>query len=227
MKNYIWTKENIIFFKNELKKNHSILRSLQHLVIKNHVKLDGNCLDLGAKNSTQPYYKFIKKDKNTKLTFTDFYHKNDDVMNFDLNKKFPIESNTYKNIIMFNILEHIYDTNNLLRESHRILKNDGTLYGLVPFLFRYHKDPHDYWRFTHEAIKKKLEEIGFDDILVELHGVGIFTIINSFLTPLLKYNFIKSFFISCGIFLDNLYFRRKKKHIHNMYLGIFFKCKKN
>ena len=227
MKEYNWSSKNIFFFINELKNNHSILRALQHLVIKKHVKISGNCLDLGAKNINQPYYEFIEKEINTKLNFNDLYHKGDNIMQFDLNKKFPVEDNTYDDIIMFNTLEHVYDTDNILNQSFRVLKKNGNLYGLVPFLFRYHADPHDYWRFTHEAIKKKLEDIGFNDILVEIHGVGIFTIINSFFIPLIKYKFIKFFFIRCGIFLDNIYFKRKKKHIHNLYLGIFFKCKKN
>jgi hypothetical protein len=42
-------------------------------------------------------------------------------------------------------------------EVHRVLRPDGALLVACPFYFHLHDYPHDYWRFTPDALKMLLE----------------------------------------------------------------------
>ena len=217
------------FFYKECMKGRSLLRSFQNFEIKKKVKLFGNCLDLGAKNQSQSYYEFIKINNDTKITYTDFYHNGDEILNFDLNSKFPINDNSFDNILIFNVLEHIYDTNNVLSETHRILSKNGILYGATPFLFRHHEDPNDFWRFTDQAMYQLLQNHGFKNIKVVRQGTGIFNLLNSLISSYFKNRKLISILWKFSFFLQRITNKRNKKNNNknDLYLGIFFSCQKD
>ena len=51
-----------------------------------------------------------------------------------------------------------FDVDNAFSELNKLLKPNGKLYISTPFLYRYHKAPKDYFRFTfdfYERIIKK------------------------------------------------------------------------
>ena len=218
---------NSIFFYKECFKGRSLLRSFQNLNIKQNVKIHGKCLDLGSKNTNPSYYEFINKTKNCEITFSDLNSKDKKILSFDFNKKFPIQNNEFDNILVFNVLEHVYDTKNLLSESYRILKNNGKLYGVVPFLFLYHKDPSDYWRFTHEVLEKLLKETGYKKIKIIKHGTGVFAVINSMYSQRLRFKILIYSSWWLGFILDSFYKKfLKKNKIENIYLGLYFECEK-
>jgi 2-polyprenyl-3-methyl-5-hydroxy-6-metoxy-1,4-benzoquinol methylase len=50
----------------------------------------------------------------------------------DLAKRFPYKNNTFDVIIMCEVIEHIFDTDFLLQEIHRVLKNGGFLFITTP-----------------------------------------------------------------------------------------------
>lgn len=75
-------------------------------------------------------------------------------------------------VILCNVLEHMYDYRFLLRQVRRILKADGRLIGFVPFWVGYHPDPHDYFRYTGEALERLFVEEGFGHIEIRPVGGG-------------------------------------------------------
>ncbi len=75
-------------------------------------------------------------------------------------------------ILMCNVLEHIFDYRHLLAEARRVLAPQGQLIGFVPFWVGYHPDPHDYFRYTEESLRRLLTEAGFTDIDVRPLGRG-------------------------------------------------------
>jgi SAM-dependent methyltransferase len=87
----------------------------------------------------------------------------------------PYEDRTFDVVLMYNVLEHIYNYHHLLVEARRVVKPDGVLFGFVPFLQRYHPDPHDYFRYTHEALQKMLRDAGYDAVVVKPIGLGMFS----------------------------------------------------
>lgn len=75
-------------------------------------------------------------------------------------------------ILLCNVLEHIYNYQFLMQQVYRVTKQGGHLIGFVPFWVGYHPDPHDYFRYTKESLKRLLAEVGFKDITIVLVGRG-------------------------------------------------------
>lgn len=78
----------------------------------------------------------------------------------------PFDDATFDTLICANLLEHIYNYQFLLLQMRRVLRPGGHLIGFVPFWMAYHPDPHDYFRYTQEALERMLADAGFSDISV-------------------------------------------------------------
>jgi SAM-dependent methyltransferase len=63
-----------------------------------------------------------------------------------------------KTMLMLEILEHLPYPNKAIEEAWRVLDYDGLLVISVPFNFRLHGFPTDYWRFTASGIHLILSE---------------------------------------------------------------------
>ena len=74
--------------------------------------------------------------------------------------------NKYNKIICIAILEHVYDPFSAVANLKRMLKNDGVIYGYVPYLFHYHAPNdlkfQDYLRFSKDALAYLFRE--FSDV---------------------------------------------------------------
>ena len=73
-----------------------------------------------------------------------------------------------------NVLEHIKNYENCLRTAYDALSERGIFLGLFPFLYKVHKSPNDYFRYTDTLIEEKLQEIGFEKIEVKVICGGVF-----------------------------------------------------
>ena len=203
----------------------SMLRAHQNLDFKKRVSVHGDTIDLGAKDAKYAYHQLISKADNLKMTYTDLYPKADGIIKIDFNKKFNLSSDLFDNAMLFNVLEHVWDTRNLLLESHRILSQGGTLYGAVPFLFRHHTDPVDYWRFTSDAMEGLLKESGFKNIEVRTHGVGCFTVSANTFVWFFRFKPLVAFVWSVALILDHLLSKIWPNN-QTFYLGLYFQATK-
>jgi SAM-dependent methyltransferase len=86
--------------------------------------------------------------------------------------KLPYADASIDTVILNNVLEHIYNHNHLVKEINRILKKDGTFVGFVPFIIQYHPDPHDYFRYTKEALERIFSDARFTNIRIQAVGMG-------------------------------------------------------
>lgn len=64
------------------------------------------------------------------------------------------------------VLEHVPDTKQLLKNIYWNLTDGADFYLSVPFMFRVHS-PEDYWRFTDQGLRLILENSGFKIIEIK------------------------------------------------------------
>ena len=63
-----------------------------------------------------------------------------------------VESGSVDLVVSVSVLEHVRDPRKVVAEIFRILKPGGIIYVNVPFVFPFHADPDDFWRFSYQGI---------------------------------------------------------------------------
>jgi len=132
--------------------------------------LTGRVLDIG-RGGDGTYLDFLPA--HTGRTIESVDPKIGSTINFE-SDRFPYEERSFDGILLLNVLEHVYAYGHLLRESKRLLKDSAALIGFTPFLVRYHPDPHDFFRYTDEALARMLADAGFKKVDIVAVGHGPF-----------------------------------------------------
>lgn len=161
------------FFK-EIIKGRSLARAMMNVEMSQH-ELAGKVLDLGGGKNSEYTYCF-KRNKNLELVNVDSGAADEKFrLDFETDK-LPFGDGEFDQVVMLNLLEHIYNYKFLMSEVRRMLKQGGAVFGFVPFLVNYHPNPHDYFRYTGEALQKIFSEAGFKTIEIKAVGRGPFGI---------------------------------------------------
>lgn len=140
----------------------SYLRSIEE----RKIILDIGCFDKWPKTYIPTNCSYIGLDYYE--TARNLYHSIPDVYGDAL--KLPIKSETINTVLLFDVLEHISDTEALLSEVCRVLESDGMLILQVPFLYPLHDEPRDYVRLTSHGFKELAVRNGF--IVEECNAMG-------------------------------------------------------
>jgi SAM-dependent methyltransferase len=206
--------------------NLSLLRTIHNFFLLNYFNINsGKSIDLGSGNSESSTFldELIKKkfDSIQIIEKVDLYKSNSNYKIIDLEKKLNLKDNSYNNVILFNVLEHIQNYQSLLSEITRILQKKGRLEIFVPFMLRYHKDPLDIFRPTHYYINELLKKDY--EVDVTLIGAGPFLVIAEILTKYVKLKFLKILLVLIMIILNKIA-KRFSKDFDNYYLGIHCSC---
>ncbi len=134
--------------------------------------MKGDVLDIGGKkqrrrgNFTVPLssvssWRFLNTDASTNPDFC-----------CDAGR-IPVENGSFDTALMCEVIEHLENPDNTIKEAFRVLKDNGIFIITAPFLFPYHADPHDFQRYTHVKLKSMLEGAGFRDIeITSMGGAG-------------------------------------------------------
>lgn len=64
----------------------------------------------------------------------------------------PYSDNSVDMVVCGAVLEHVESPSEIVKEIHRVLKAEGTMYVDIPFLYPFHKAPSDYNRLTQEGL---------------------------------------------------------------------------
>ena len=91
-----------------------------------------------------------------------------DVIADDPNRT-PLEDESADLVLSSQVFEHVADPPRYLQEAHRLLKADGLLILSTHGSWPYHPDPHDFWRWTSEGLKKTISKAGFE--IVYFRGI--------------------------------------------------------
>jgi len=75
-----------------------------------------------------------------------------------------LEGERFGTVFCMSVLEHCEMPFRMAENLTKLLKPDGQICVSVPFSWQFHGYPSDYWRFTHEGVKKLFPEIVFDEV---------------------------------------------------------------
>lgn len=70
----------------------------------------------------------------------------------------------FETIFCLSVLEHVDKPFVMAENITRLLKPGGRMFVSAPFAWKFHGYPSDYWRFTHEGIKKLFPDLEFDSV---------------------------------------------------------------
>lgn len=138
-------------------------------IIQQHSR--GLLLDLGCGHV--PWYEAYKNlvEDNICIDWENTNHKNIYLdKKVDLNETIPIEDNSFDTILATDVLEHIANPELCIHEIERLLKPRGKLILAVPFLYKIHEPPHDYYRYTEYILKKFMDSCGLKILILEPYG---------------------------------------------------------
>jgi len=204
----------------ETLRGKSLARTLMNYCL-SEFELTGDIIDLGSGSVRASYYRFIKFKEPYNLTYADYYKTGTNFIKLDLEKPFPVEHDSFDWVMCFNTLEHIYNFENVVKESYRILKKGGLFIGSTPFLYPFHPDPHDYLRYSHEALLKMFEEENYICRRMIYLGLGPFSTSIAQWSTLLP-TIARPWPILSGVFLDALFHKFSKSSIMRYPLGYAF-----
>jgi len=187
--------------------------------------IKGKVLDVGG-GKEPSYFKYFKEQINPEILTIDLKEPDGSLTHIDLEKDpLPFKENSVDEVLMFNLLEHIYNYNFVISETNRVLVKEGRLLGFVPFLINYHPDPHDYFRYTNEALKRILKQNGYKEIIIKEVGRGPFAVNYNNLVlsfpKLIRVIIFPLYFMLDSVFL---YFRPRVKERYA--LGYLFSARK-
>lgn len=150
-----------------------ITRRYLYLQIKDkskHFKA-GALLDIGC--GTKPYQVLFEVEKYIGMDYSkEGANQNSNADIVYEGKQFPIKDESFEYALATEVLEHVFEPENFIKEIHRVLKEGGLLLVTVPFVWDEHEQPYDFGRYTSFGLRHLFEKNGFE--VVEQHKTGNF-----------------------------------------------------
>jgi SAM-dependent methyltransferase len=138
-------------------------------VIQTHAR--GRLLDCGC--GDVPYYG-IYRERVTEAVCIDWaasgHGRNHVDQEVNLSQPLPFDPERFDTVLMADVLEHIPVPADLMKEVARVLSPTGKAIVLVPFLYRVHEAPHDYYRYTEFALAELSRQAGLEILEIEPYG---------------------------------------------------------
>jgi SAM-dependent methyltransferase len=138
-------------------RGQSLLRMLEYERLST-VALSGRVLDMGGGRNAR-YIKLLPPDIQVESVNID--PKIEPTHLIKPGAPLPFADDTFDAVLCFNTLEHIYDATDVLRELHRVVKPGAQVHVIVPFMFRIHGHPDDYFRATPSWWQETFSRVGF------------------------------------------------------------------
>jgi SAM-dependent methyltransferase len=122
----------------------------------------GLVLDVGAKAA--PYRQYVPATSYMRLDIDP--SRNPDIQ-CDVHD-LTWQADFFDTVLAIEILEHLYDPGRAIERLHHVLRPGGVCILSTRFLYRYHPDPEDHYRFTWDSLRHLFK--GFRQVEVYHHG---------------------------------------------------------
>lgn len=210
---------NLIYIMKLTFQKVSLNRIFQQIFAKK-IHADNRIIEFGAyEDSKKNFTNFINIQNKKDIIYADKQNPADDrLYKEDLESKLSFEDASFDNVIIFNVLEHVFDINNAIKEIYRCLDKNGKIIGSTPFIHRIHNAPGDYNRYSEQFYEKILKKNNFNDISIEVYGFGPCTACYVIIFDYTKFiPFLNNFILVICIFFDlilNVFIKTSLKKIY-------------
>jgi len=139
-------------------------------------RLKGRLLDFGCGRKPFENLFSVKEYIGVDLKGTGHDHKNSKADIYYDGKHLPFENEIFDSLFCGEVLEHVFNPDEILPELNRVLKKGAQMLITTPFSWNEHEAPFDYARYSSFGIRHLLEKHGFK--ILELKKSGSFARVN-------------------------------------------------
>ncbi|MCZ8197455.1 MAG: class I SAM-dependent methyltransferase [Flavobacterium sp.] len=150
--------------------------------------LNGSTMDFGC--GTKPYKEFFVKNKEyigVDLQIEGWEERQKYADCFYDGRTLPFNEERFDSMLCTEVLEHVFNIEELLSEFNRVLKKGGIALITTPFMWEEHEMPYDFARYTTPALNFLYKKHGFE-IVSHFKCGNNAKVISQF-----RLNFIKSY----------------------------------
>lgn len=153
--------------------NYLTRKRLLQQIAKYIPQLKGTLLDFGC--GSKPYRSLFTVDQYIGLDFENpgHPHINEQIDAFYDGKNIPFPNEYFDAVFTSEVLEHVFNPDDILPEINRVMKTGGKILLTCPFSICEHEVPNDYARYSSFAVKYLLEKHGFKVISQDKTGNNV------------------------------------------------------
>ncbi len=148
------------FIRRDLSRNIRLLTPL----------LSGRLIDFGC--GRKPFEKLFQVSEYIGLDIeeTGHDHRHSKVDIYYDGKHIPFPDQSFDALFSSEVLEHVFNVEQIIAEWHRVLKPGGRCLVTIPFCWNEHEVPYDFARYTSFAVKDLFERNGFRIVVLKKSG---------------------------------------------------------
>jgi SAM-dependent methyltransferase len=123
----------------------------------------GDILDFGC--GSKPYELLFKNANSyvgVDIEASGHDHENSKIDYFYDGRALPFQDEFFDAVVCFEVLEHVFNIEEVLAEIYRVLKPGGQLLISIPFAWEEHEIPYDFARYTSYGIAHLVGKNGFE-----------------------------------------------------------------
>jgi SAM-dependent methyltransferase len=165
-----------------------IRRGLHKAILNLSSEIKGCVLDFGC--GTKPYeclFKNATSYTGVDIEVSGHSHSDSKVDFFYDGKTLPFADSTFDSVVSFEVLEHVFNIQDVLSEIERVLKRGGVFLVTIPFAWEEHEVPYDFARYTSYGIEHLLRQAGFDKVRIVKSTSSVLAICQMFIAYMSKY----------------------------------------
>ena len=141
-------------------------RELHQALVRLLPRLQGEILDVGC--GTKPYRSLVRATRYVGLDYdTPAQRKAGTADLFYDGGRFPLPDGSFDGVLCTQVLEHVFNPEEFLREIGRVLRPGGVLVLTVPFVWDEHSQPYDFGRYTSFGLRALLVRSGLEVLSLE------------------------------------------------------------